>query len=101
MVKHVVMWKMKGPSEELKRQQAARVEEILLALRGKIPGLLSLQVGVAGPEGEHTMDVVLITEHESWAALHAYQTHPEHQAAARVIGELRSERQVVDFATEG
>lgn len=100
MVKHVVMWKLKGPDEEQRRDQAARIEQALLKLRGQIPGLLSLQVGVAGTQGEHTMDVVLITEHESWAALQTYQTHPEHQAAARLIGELRTERQVIDFAVE-
>lgn len=100
MIKHVVMWKLNGESVAQRAEQAERVRGALLALRGRIPGLARLEVGVASAEGEHSMDVVLITEHDSWEALRAYQTHPDHVAAARLIGELRSERQVLDFQSE-
>lgn len=97
MIKHVVMWKLRGPSDQEKQTQAEQVKVALLALRGKIPGMQSLEVGAAPKaEGEQS-DVVLITTHDDWGALEIYQKHPDHLVAARVIGELRTERRVVDF----
>src|SRR5512135_2199834 len=43
MIKHVVMWKLRGTSLEEKREQAARVRAALEALRGNIPGMSSLE----------------------------------------------------------
>lgn len=97
MIRHVVMWKLRGPSDEERRAQAEQVRGALLGLVGKIPGMTNLEVGVGKAHGEQQADVVLSTTHDSWQALEVYQQHPEHQAAAKLIGELRSERRVVDF----
>jgi hypothetical protein len=97
MIKHVVMWKMRGPSFEEKHEQGERVRAALKGLEGKIPGLTELQVGLSSVSGDDVSDVVLITTHEDWKALEEYQRHPEHQLAAKLIGELRVERRVVDF----
>lgn len=98
MIQHVVMWKMRGPSVEEKREQAERVRAALVALQGKIPGMSELRVGLSASGGsEEVSDVVLITTHEDWRALEEYQKHPDHQAVAKIIGELRVERRVVDF----
>lgn len=97
MVKHVVMWKLRGPTAEDKRQQAERVRDALHALRRRIPGMSSLEVGIGAASNDEQSDVVLVTTHDDWAALKTYQEHPDHQAVARLIGELRVERRVVDF----
>ena len=98
MVRHIVMWKLRGPSDGERREQAAQVQRALLGLVGKIPGMTSLEVGVGKESGaEHQCDVVLCTTHDSWQALEAYQQHPEHQQVAQLIGQLRTERRVVDF----
>jgi hypothetical protein len=97
MIKHVVMWKLRGTSLEEKREQAARVRAALEALRGNIPGMSSLEVGVRPAADEQLGDVVLISTHDDWAALKAYQVHPAHVEAARVIGSVRIERRVLDF----
>ena len=97
MIRHVVMWKMRGPSPAEKREQAERVRQALLGLVGKVPGMTSLEVGVGEPSDEQLADVVLMTSHDTWQALEVYQKHPEHQVVAGLIGELRSERRVVDF----
>ena len=60
MIKHVVMWKLRGASLEDKREQAARVRAALEALRGNIPGMSSLEVGVRPAADEQLGDVVLI-----------------------------------------
>jgi hypothetical protein len=97
MIKHVVMWKLRGPSAEEKREQAARIEAALLGLRGKIPGMSSLEVGVAIGEQPDQADLVLMSTHEDWAALKTYQQHPDHAVVAKLIGELKVERRAVDF----
>jgi hypothetical protein len=97
MIKHVVMWKMRGPSFEEKHEQAKRVRAALIALQGKIPGMTELEVGLGPGGAEEVSDVVLITTHEDWKALEEYQNHPDHKVAAQLIGELRVERRVVDF----
>lgn len=97
MIKHVVMWKLRGPSPQERRDQAARIEAALLGLRGKIPGMSSLEVGVAIAEQPDQADLVLISTHDDWAALKTYQEHPDHAGVAKLIGELRVERRAVDF----
>ncbi len=97
MIRHVVMWKLRGPTDSERNAQAEQVQLALLGLVGKIPGMSSLEVGLGSASGEQLCDVVLTTTHDSWQALEAYQNHPEHQAAAKLIGELRVERRVVDY----
>ena len=97
MIRHVVMWKLRGPSEADRRAHAEQVRAALLGLRGQVPGMSSLEVGVGTTYGEQQCDVVLSTTHDDWAALEGYQKHPAHLEVAKLIGELRVERRVVDF----
>jgi Stress responsive A/B Barrel Domain len=97
MIRHIVMWKLRGPSAEERRQQAEQVKSALLAMRGKIPGMSSLEVGIGLVSGEQEADVVLSSTHDSWEALAEYAKHPEHEPVKSLIGALRSERRVVDY----
>ncbi len=97
MIKHVVMWRLRGTSAEERREQADKVRGALEGLRGKIPGMSSLEVGIGAGGDEQLGDVVLISTHDDWAALKGYQVHPAHVDAARVIAAARIERRVLDF----
>lgn len=97
MVRHVVMWKLRGPTEAERHGQAQQVRAALLGMVGKIPGMSSLEVGVGTQYGEQPCDVVLMTTHDDWQALEAYAKHPAHEPVAKLIGDLRVERRVVDF----
>ena len=97
MIRHVVIWKLRGPSEAERRAQAKDVARALVGLRGNIPGMTALEVGLGSGAAAEEGDVVLMTTHDSWDALRAYQQHPAHQEVARLIGELRVDRRVVDF----
>ena len=44
-------------------------------------------------------DLALYAEFESWAALGAYQAHPEHKAMMPFILEARTERRLCDYET--
>ena len=97
MIRHIVMWKLRGPSPEEKRQQAETARAALLSMLGKVPGLLQMEVGIASVSGEQEADLVLNSTHDSWEALNAYATHPDHESAKQLIGALRTERRVIDF----
>ena len=97
MIRHIVMWKLRGPSTAEKRQQAEQVKAALLGMMGKIPGMTQVEVGIGTASGEQEADVVLSTTHDSWQALAEYQQHPAHEPVKQLIGGLRIERRVVDF----
>ena len=100
MIKHVVMWRVRGTSAEERRDQADKIRAALESLRGNIPGMSSLQVGIGSGGDEQFGDVVLISTHDDWAALKGYQVHPAHVEAARVIAAARIERRVLDFEVD-
>ena len=97
MIKHVVMWRLRGTSADERREQADKVRAALEGLRGNIPGMSSLEVGIGAGGDEQLADVVLISTHDDWNALKGYQVHPAHVEAARVISSVRIERRVLDF----
>jgi hypothetical protein len=98
MIKHIVMWRLKDHAEGADRAtNAKRVKAGLEALRGKIPGLLALEVGLDVERSSAAYDLVLVSTFEGPEALAAYQAHPEHARVAEFIGKVRSERAVVDY----
>jgi len=91
MLMHVVMWRLK------ERSDAGPLADRLAALKGCVPGLLSLEVGVSLEAGlADGADVVLVTRFEDAAALAAYLEHPAHGVVADWLRPRRSERRVVD-----
>jgi len=100
MIKHIVMWRLKDSAHGNDKATNARlIKQMLEALRGKIPGMLKIEVGIDYSATDQSADVVLYSEFESRAALDAYQVHPEHKAVMPFIGEARSERRLVDYET--
>jgi hypothetical protein len=98
VVKHIVVWRLKPEAHgRTAAQNAVSIKEKLEALRGRIPGMLRLEVGLDFSREETSSDVVLYSEFESRAALDGYQVHPEHEAVKGFILEARSERRLVDY----
>ena len=46
MVKHIVMWRLRGQTEAERHEAALKVRRCFESLRGRIPGLLHLEVGI-------------------------------------------------------
>jgi len=90
MIKHIVLWRLKNKAD------VARVKQELESMRGKIPGLLSLEVGVNFAENS-PVDVGLYSEFPDRAALNAYADHPVHAPVKQVVGSLVAERWVLDY----
>lgn len=98
MIKHIVMWKLKGQAHGNTRATNARlIKEKLESLNGRIPGMLKLEVGIDFSATNDSFDVVLYSEFNSKVDLDNYQNHPDHKVVMPFIGEAREERSVVDY----
>ena len=100
MIKHIVMWNVRGDTPEQKAQAIAHLTASVESLRGRVPGLLHLEIGVDSSRIDYACDVVLYSEFESQAALDAYATHPEHLRVKRELGDLRTARHQVDYPVQ-
>ena len=97
MIKHIVMWNVRGDDLDEKRASAADVKARFEGLAGQIPGLRHLEVGVDVSRVSYACDVVLYTEFESEAALAAYADHPAHLAVRQQLEGVRTARFQVDY----
>jgi hypothetical protein len=98
VVKHLVLWKLKPEAHGQSAAENARaIKETLEALRGRVPGMLRIEVGIDFSRTDSSSDLALYAEFESRAALDVYQAHPEHKAVMPFILEARSERRLVDY----
>lgn len=98
MIKHIVFWKLKDQAHgNDKSTNAQLIRKMVHALRGKIPSIGHIEVGIDFSKTDASFDVALYSEFADQAALDAYQDHPDHKAMMPFIAEARSERRVVDY----
>ena len=100
MIKHIVMWNLRGDTEAAKAQAILVLKGSFESLRGRIPGLVHLEIGVDSSRIDYACDVVLYSEFESQAALDAYAVHPEHLRVKQELADLRIARHQVDYLVE-
>jgi hypothetical protein len=96
-VKHIVMWNLRGETEH---ERLANIEKLKVAfegLRGLIPGLLTLEIGVDVSNIDYACDVVLYSEFDSVEALEGYASHPAHLRVREELGNVRTTRHQVDY----
>lgn len=96
-VRHIVMWRVAGATEDEKRGSMETVRRSFESLRGCIPGMTSLEIGIDESRISYACDVVLVTEFESQDALMRYATHPDHRRVRDALEGLRVERYQVDY----
>jgi hypothetical protein len=97
LIRHIVMWNVRGASRDEKLGNIERLKASFHSLRGRIPGLLHLEVGVDTSGVDYACDVVLVSDFASQAALDAYALHPEHLRVKAEIGDMRIARHQVDY----
>lgn len=95
MVKHVVMFKFKGTSEE-RKEVAGKFMEALVQLPDDIPQLKSIDVGINMNPAEE-WDLVLTATADSMEDVAIYSAHPAHQAAVAIIAPFKEARACVDY----
>ena len=101
MIRHVVMWNVRGATPGEKQRNLERLRASFHSLRGRVPGLLQLEVGIDSSRIDYACDCVLVSDFESQAALDAYASHPEHLRVKQEVGDLRTHRWQVDYEVQG
>ncbi len=98
MVKHIVLWRLKDNAHGNDPvTNADLIKQKLEGLRGRIPGLIAIEVGIDFSNTESSANLMLYSEFVDREALSSYQAHPEHQALLPFIGEATRERRLVDY----
>ena len=95
MVKHIVMFRLKGSDEE-RKNLAFKFRDALMALPSRIECLRSLEAAVNSNPSE-TWDIVLTAVVDNFEDLEKYATHPLHLAAADIIKNNKEDRACVDY----
>lgn len=82
MVKHVILWTLKEEySDEQKKEIKKDIKAGFEGLKGRIPGLVDIQVNIDGLASSNA-DLMLDSTFEDEASLKGYAVHPEHVAVA-------------------
>ncbi|WP_109482373.1 Dabb family protein [Paraburkholderia sp. C35] len=97
MIKHIVMWNVRGNTPSEKAHAVDRIKAAFEGLTGKIPGLLNLEVGADVSCIDYACDVVLYSEFDSAESLAQYAVHAEHLRVKAELGDLRVARHQVDY----
>ncbi len=96
-VKHIVMWNLRHTNESERSAAIHKLKAAFEALKGVIPGLNYLEIGVDSSRIDYACDVVLYSEFESQQALDDYAVHPAHIQLKNELGDLRIARHQVDY----
>lgn len=97
MIKHIVLWNVRGESPEQKAEAANLVKHASEGLNGKIPGMRRLEIGIDINRIDYACDVVLYSEFDSHEALQAYATDLEHLRVRDDLVGVQTSRHRVDY----
>ena len=98
MIKHIVMWRLKDSAAGASREEnAKKLKQSLEDLKDKIGDIKALEVGINFNASPAAFDVVLYSEFADMEGLDSYQNHPEHLKIVDFVGEIRTDRAVVDY----
>jgi hypothetical protein len=88
---HIVLFKLK------EKTNVERVKEKLLGMKGKIPQLRYLEVGIDVSKSERSYDLAVYTKFDSLEAMQEYQIHPVHVEVSAFIKPVRESSISVDY----
>lgn len=93
MIRHIVMWKFKEDQHDGMLQFRDR----LLALKGQIPEIREMEVGININPSERSFDAVLVSTFDSLEALKSYSVNPLHVAVSDFCKTIRTQSASVDY----
>lgn len=99
MVVHLVFWKMKptAPNGKTAVENAQEMVRLLNGLKGVVPELKELSVGVDFNRTDAAWDVALYTTFASKEDLNAYQANADHKKVVAFVVDVVASRAVVDY----
>lgn len=74
MIRHIVLFWLQDKSEKNIRETV----DILNGMKGKIPGMLTIDAGADVVKSPRSCDICLCETFDTLASLEAYRTHPVH-----------------------
>ena len=95
-LRHIVAWTLKSDDAAQRRSDAEGVRARLLALKGAVPSIRSLDVIIDEVSERPTDTVAVVADFADAAGLQEYIEHPQHREAAAWIRTVVSHRTAVD-----
>lgn len=94
MIKHIVCFKLKKPTATLVNE----TRDILMSMKGRVPEVVDLEVGIDFLHSERSYDIVLIVTLKSKADLDLYQQDPYHCAVVKThMHAIRETSVAIDY----
>ena len=97
MVRYSVMWKFKPSDGRTPKETAEDVKERYESLKGLIPGLIDIEVGVNRNDSATTYDAIMIADFESWKALADYKADTMRENLREYAGRQAESRVRVEY----
>ncbi|MCR5809193.1 MAG: Dabb family protein [Clostridiales bacterium] len=98
MFKHIVFWRFKDEAcGHTKDENMQIVKDGLMGLIGKVPTLITAEVGIDVLHTPASSDMCLVCTFPDKEGFITYRDHPEHQKVLAYIGKVMEERKVIDF----
>lgn len=94
MVKHIVLFKLKDNSID----NCIKAKDVLLSMEGKVPEIISIEVGIDFLHSDRSYDVALTVIVEDKEALERYQQDPYHCSVVKShMHSVRSSSIALDY----
>lgn len=93
MLTHIVLFKLHDRS----RENVEKFRDALESMRGKIPQIREMEIGINVVESARAYDVALVQRFDSLAAMEEYQTHPVHQEVLPFLRASSASMVAVDY----
>ena len=94
MIMHIVFFKLKD------LRNVKKASEVLMGLKGNIPQLRDLEVGIDILHSDRSYDLALVTKFDSLDDMKAYQIHPVHEEVSKYMASIRESSVTVDYEHE-
>ncbi|MGE5549594.1 MAG: Dabb family protein [Bacteroidota bacterium] len=93
MLTHIVLFKLRDRSPE----SVGKARDVILGMRGKIPELRHLEVGVDVLHAQRSFDLGLLAKFDTLDDMLSYQKHPEHQKVSAYMSSVREASVSLDY----
>ena len=98
MLKHIVFWKfMDEACGHTKEENMDIIKDGLMSLVGKVPSLISAEMGKDVLHSGMSYDMCLICTFKDLNGMLEYKDHPEHVKVASYIAKVKTDRAVIDY----
>lgn len=94
MIRHIVLFKLKKGVKETEKKQLV---DSLKALKGRIPLVKEIEVGLDVGGKHNSYDIALNTVFDSLDAVEEYAVHPDHQKVLAIVKDLCESTVKADF----